>query len=175
MHCLAITSRREGDPSSNDDQPTDFDSSENYSEMARMQRSDPALQPLIHFLTSGELPPEDDAARRILLEYHRYELFPDKTGPLYRLDPVGRPAQKAWRLVIPSSAQSELLYSHHDDPLGGHAGISRMFSRLAKTYYWELGRHVPRRCRSLPSLSRVQHAQDWTETAARSPLVSSAM
>ncbi len=102
----------------------------------KLQRDDHIFGKIIVFLESGDLPPDDDEARRILLEYANYSLLPQTAGALYRLDKVGKPLKKAWRLFIPKDLRQELLSAHHEEDFGGHTGVSRMYSRLAERYFW---------------------------------------
>ena len=42
---------------------------------------------------------------------------------------------------MPEAIQTELIGSHHNDPLAGHFGIKKIYERLAEKYFWPSMRH----------------------------------
>ena len=96
-------------------------------DVAGAQRADERLAPLIEYLTKGTLPEQAAARHRLQAKSSNYAI---QNGCLVFL-PFGP------RLVLPRSLQHWALERHHDDPLGGHLGGDKVYSRLTKRFFWE--------------------------------------
>ncbi len=55
-------------------------------------------------------------------------------GILYRQFSAGDHIK--YRLVIPKSLQSDVLYEYHDSKLAGHSGIARTLTKIGEKYWW---------------------------------------
>ena len=99
------------------------------------QKQDPQISPIVEYLESGHLPDNPKQARSILLRQEDYFLI---DGILFHLfTSHGPQASKASaQLVVPQNLRKTLLEQHHDDPLGGHLGTSRMISVMRPRYFW---------------------------------------
>ncbi|MEM7284290.1 MAG: DDE-type integrase/transposase/recombinase, partial [Pseudomonadota bacterium] len=100
------------------------------------QENDPHLSPKLHYLHDGQLPSDEDDARRIILESEFFVLL---DGLLHHICPIRQrdsPGESPHQLVIPASMQQELLEAFHDDLYAGHLGIAKTFHRLRQRYYW---------------------------------------
>lgn len=67
--------------------------------------------------------------------------------PLWRVDPEGilykyvndndfyEPFDK-WKIVLPNSERSKILFECHNDPTAGHLGVYKTYHKILSKYYW---------------------------------------
>ena len=103
----------------------------------KLQRQDKHLMPLIKFITTDELPPNNALAKRTLMQCEEY--YVDDNGILFHLlqahkSPTGNLIEQ---LVIPETLKIEVLTSMHDHPTGGHMGMDRTYNTIKLRYFWQ--------------------------------------
>lgn len=101
-----------------------------------LQRLDPTLADIIHYLETEQLPSKNAAVRAIMHSIDNYYL--DSDGLLCHLwVPNGRRLPKIRsQLVIPTPLSHEILVGGHDDPLAGHLRVNKTYAKLHERYYW---------------------------------------
>lgn len=107
--------------------------------LAKEQRNDPNLKPIIDHLKSM-----DDSNSIVKLshkqkkEVAKYELFDDI---LYKHVQVGGKGPIHLRdrmlIVVPECLQYDLLKAYHSDQLGGHRGAEKLYLTLKQKYIWK--------------------------------------
>ena len=99
------------------------------------QKADPQCRQVLSLLKFGKLPSNDSEARTLLLREEDYIIV---DGLLYHIFTAHFPKPQAAsaQLVIPQNLKEHFLKLHHDDPLGGHLGASRMISVMRPRYFW---------------------------------------
>lgn len=103
-------------------------------ELSQSQRSDPAINEIIHQLETGETPSpvvreEIPQLSIFLRELNKLEL---QNGILYRKRQVGEEIQ--YQLILPESLRSMVLKSLHDDM--GHLGFDRTHDLIRTRFFW---------------------------------------
>ena len=93
-----------------------------------LQRGDPALREVIHYLENGVLPSDEHRARELTLTKNQYELV-DET--LYHLE-----ADKTLRIVLPEASRQEVFEEVHGGRFGGHLRDAKIHGALSKHYWW---------------------------------------
>ena len=130
-------------PSATDDHPTadvvaalvgtevlpEGDRGTDADEMAVLQKEDEELQPIIEYLTSGDLPSDDRMARRIVLARSKYALL---EGALYRVED-----DSSLRVVVPQDQRRRLFEEAHGGTFRAHLSDQKVYSELRKHYWWE--------------------------------------
>ena len=102
----------------------------NY-DFAIEQRRDPELVELITYLERGELPADDQKARRIILQK---PLFAIENGILIFLDSK---QDHRRRVVVPSHLRQQLLSEHHSSSMGGHFAAKKTYGALMRHWWWD--------------------------------------
>ena len=107
------------------------------------QLQDPGLRTYIKYLEDKELPHDEGAARRLVLESKMFEMI---DGILHRESPSvpGR-----WCVVVPPELRSQLLAEAHDSIFAGHFSEFKVYDKLRRLYWWpKMRAEVRRFCRS---------------------------
>lgn len=97
-------------------------------ELAVHQRMDAELKPLIDYLETRALPPNDKDARRIVLTSVQYTLQDDV---LYKVEGDG-----TLRVVPPVDQRKSLFLEAHGGRFGAHLGNAKVYSELQRHYWW---------------------------------------
>ena len=95
------------------------------------QKRDPGVMEVIKFLETGQLPVDQKRARRIATQQSLFTLV---DGVLYFLDPK---QEHRCRAVVPSHLQEQILEENHRKWMGGHFSGKRMYSMLARRWWWD--------------------------------------
>jgi len=100
-----------------------------------LQRKDPALQDLIKYLETGDIPDNSVDARRLMATSDDYLL--DK-GVLYHLDNGRIRSRKIVRkqLVIPRSLKEEVMLALHEELTSGHLSFQKTYLKIRQRYFW---------------------------------------
>ena len=93
------------------------------------QVKDSQVKEMMEFLTRGALPPDDVRARKIALQASLFTLI-DKV--LYFVDKSG-----GKRIVVPQHLKQQIMEECHGGHMGGHFSGNRLFSTLARRWWWE--------------------------------------
>ena len=105
--------------------------SESCRAIEALQREDPDLQPLVHFLESGELPADEKLAKRLVLRGPQFSLV---DGVLYFID--ARLGHRQ-RLVVPKAYQQTLMAEIHSGACSGHFAAKSLYATLSRLYWWD--------------------------------------
>ena len=109
--------------------------------IADRQENDAALAQIRHYLKDGTLPPDENAARHLVLERSCFCLEDDV---LYRVMRDG-----TLRLVPPAGVRRELFQEAHAGKFGGHLRDHKVYSQLSRHYWWGgMRRDVSSWCRA---------------------------
>ena len=100
-------------------------------DFATAQRKDPELVELITYLEQGELPADDQRARRIILQK---PLFAIDNRILIFLDPK---QDHRRRVVVPGHLRQQLLSEHHSSSMGGHFAAKKTYGALMRHWWWD--------------------------------------
>ena len=98
-------------------------------DLARRQRSDPLLAPLIEYHRNGTLPGEERAARQLVVEQQNFSLIDDI---LYRVMKDG-----TLRLVPPAGDRRELFREAYAGKFDGHLREHKLYHQLCSRYWWK--------------------------------------
>lgn len=96
-------------------------------DLARRQRDDPELQPLIEYL-------EERSSHIPHLFRRSISSFVLRDGVLYKKS--FHPTSAPYLLVVPRCIRDDVLYACHDTPSSGHLGFTRTLARVRRRYYW---------------------------------------
>lgn len=123
---------------------------EQLEDIQQQQQRDPELLPLISYLRRGELPEEEKAAKKIVMESAKYELM---DGILHFEYPT---APHRWCIVVPKDLQVPLLEETHGGKFAGHFAERKTHDRLRRYYWWRgMRADVRRYCRGcLPCVTK---------------------
>lgn len=95
--------------------------------MAREQRKDKSIVDLIQALEGNA----DDLSMGLRKRAKNFRLIDNL---LYKRNPT--PHGKNNLLVIPGHLKYEILFSNHCEPLAGHLGMNKTYSKLKHRFYW---------------------------------------
>ena len=103
------------------------------------QRKCPQIGPIYRYHKSGELPQDDDEARKIILHADQFGIFGEILHHIY--EPRTRNAlncvKTIHQIVVPQSLQHQILSDYHDSMVGGgHQGFRRTFDSIREKYFW---------------------------------------
>ena len=137
----ASTSTDDGDDTVEDAQFTQarvFSLESEPSSVKLLQRKDPQVAEMIHYLEEGTLPKDDKAARRLILEAQDHVLCDGVLFHLFYPRGKGHRSERTTKqLVVPHTLRDDVLLSYHDSLIGGgHQGIERTFHHIREKYYW---------------------------------------
>ena len=120
------------------------------SDLVELQRQDPELKVIFHYLEEGVLPENDRQARRLALEKTNYDIV---DGVLCYVHPD---FPDNFRIAVPQCLQSTLLKESHDGKFAGHFAERKLYSTLRNKYWWKgMRADVLTHCRRcLPCASR---------------------
>ena len=107
------------------------------------QLQNPELMAYIKYLEESELPTDESAARRLVLESKVFEMI---DGVLHCESPTvtGR-----WCVVVPPELRSKLLTEAHDGIFAGHFSELKVYDKLRRLYWWpKMRAEVRKFCRS---------------------------
>ncbi|XP_065670064.1 uncharacterized protein LOC136088898 [Hydra vulgaris] len=100
--------------------------------LVKEQRSDPYYARLVTYLTKRELPDDLKEAKKVLAMEGSYHL--DENGLLFHHE--SKVSRNLTQLVVPQSLRSELITWAHDEPCGGHFGVTKTFGKIRRNYFW---------------------------------------
>lgn len=129
----------------------------------KMQREDPTLSSLIHYLESGVEPTVP--GEKTFIRNHGSEYLLEK-GILYHIPELTKqpslqfPAQ----LVVPDSLKSHILELHHDDVFGGHLSVDKTLSRIRTRFHWDgMATDVKNHCAGCRLCHTKKHPHQYYE------------
>ena len=120
---------------------------------------------MITYLTTAQLPANDNIARSLLLTVDDYFL---DNGILYHLwTPAGRNKKGPFiQLVVPKGLQLQIIQSAHDDVIAGHLGLTKTSEVIRQRLYWpNMFVDIQHYCKSCPDCAmkkspRTGHGAD---------------
>ena len=131
--------------------------------LARLQREDPDLGPVMEWLDEGQPPSREEAAswspltRELWLGWDQLKRV---DGVLYRCTPEVLPRVSTMQLLIPRVLRQEVLQFCHDSFFGGHLGPEKTVQRVQQRFHWAgLRRDVKHHIQSCSSCGRLQRAK----------------
>ena len=98
---------------------------------AEEQWKDPRVLEVINLLDSGELPADEQRARKLALQENLYVIV---DGVLYHLDPKQSGCKQA---VVPQHLREQVMEKSHRGPMAGHFSGHRLFNTLSRHWWWE--------------------------------------
>ena len=109
-------------------------------EVRKQQLQDPKIKDYITYFENGDIPDEDNEARKVLLSKDAYVM---NDGVLYHL--LDSKTKNTTRqidelrvcLVVPQTLKYDVLKSVHGDTCSAHYGTSRTYTTLRLKYFWE--------------------------------------
>ena len=114
------------------------------------QRKDPEVLEMVSYLSSGHLPDDEKAAKKIVLQSSLFTLV---NGVLYYLDPK-RADRK--RCVVPRHLHQSIIEENHSGPMGGHFSGERLYKALSRHWWWpKMYSEVVSHCSSCPQCAMV--------------------
>ena len=84
---------------------------------------------LILFIEKGELPKDDNRARKLSLQESMFVIV---DGVLYKVDPKKRSKQ----VVVPQHLRKQLIDEYHRRKMAGHFSVDRVFKTMALKWWW---------------------------------------
>ena len=83
--------------------------------------------------------PTEQKERNKVIAAARHLFWDEEADLLYNIwfparSDVRRDSRK--QIVVPQALVRDLLYEHHNSPLGGHLGAEKMFQRMREKYWW---------------------------------------
>ena len=106
-----------------------------------LQREDPQLMKIIHYLEDGTLPENEKEARELALTKSQFELL---EGILYHVE-----SDKTLRIIPPTSHRKKLFNEVHSGLLSGHLRDAKMHGELSRHYWWpEMRADIRRWCKA---------------------------
>ena len=108
-------------------------------ELARLQREDPDLGPVMEWLDEGQPPSREEAAswspltRELWLGWDQLKRV---DGVLYRCTPEVLPRVSTMQLLIPRVLRQEVLQFCHESFFGGHLGSEKTVQRVQQRFHW---------------------------------------
>jgi hypothetical protein len=96
----------------------------------------PDLAPVWRYLTKGDLPADDQAARRIVIEAADYMVIDGRLYHLYtpRTKNLQRAVAVVKQMCVPTALRARLAQELHDD--NNHLGFDRLYCTARTRYYW---------------------------------------
>ena len=98
--------------------------------VSKLQAEDPAISPMLNYLTCGGLPEDDKLARRIVLESRTFNVI---SGVLHHEDP-SFPTRNC--IVAPSLMHDALIQEAHQRRFAGHLAQKKVYDRLRRYVWW---------------------------------------
>ena len=98
---------------------------------AEEQRKDPRVLEVINLLESGELPVDEQCARKLALQENLYVIV---EGVHYHLDPKQSGCKQA---VVPQYLCEQVMEESHRGPMAGHFSGHMLFNTLSRQWWWE--------------------------------------
>ena len=108
-------------------------------ELARLQREDPDLGPVMEWMDQGKPPSREEAAswspftRELWLSWDQLKRV---EGVLYRCSPEGQAQTEHLQLLIPRVLRKEVLQFCHDSFFGAHLGTEKTVKRIQQRFHW---------------------------------------
>ena len=125
------------------------------SEIAKMQRQDPELSPMLRYVEEGTLPSNKKDAKKLVMERSRFDIV---DGVLYYENPD---VEGRWRIAVPMCWRKTLIKEAHGGRFGGNFAECRIYEQLRRYYWWgRMRTDVREYCRScLTCASRTGQGQ----------------
>lgn len=115
----------------------------NSEAVRKLQTKDKGLNPILTYLTSGDLPEDGKLARRTVFES---KMFNTVDGVLHREDP-SFPSRNC--IVVPSSLRDDLIREAHQGRFAGHLAQRKVYDRLRRYVWWRgMRSDIDRYCKS---------------------------
>lgn len=110
-------------------------------ELGAKRDSDPSLQTIKHYLWTGELPTDEQKARKLVLSWPQFEIVNDV---LYHVE-----SDKTLQIIPPVDQREKLFEDTHSGLFGGHLRSAKIHSQLVKHFWWPTMRaDIVRWCRA---------------------------
>ena len=93
--------------------------------MAQLQHADANLQSIFCYLEKGDLPADENEARKLVLKSARFSII---DSVLYFIDNIW---QNRLRLAAPISINEKLLEENHSEMFSGHFSVKSLYEKLA--------------------------------------------
>ena len=140
------------------DRPPDDDGaiSSAWTDLAKWQKEDPELGPIVKLRISEETQPsfasvqaESEFTKRLWNRWNQLEVH---DGLLYRRYISNHQNEEYLQLLVPWRCVENVLYNTHTGMTGGHYGSAKTLHQVKRRFHWntEVGHHP-----LLPSVSRV--------------------
>lgn len=81
----------------------------------------------------GSIAHLDSATKAYWAQWHSLAV---KEGLLYRRWELTKLGKVTWQLVLPKGLRISLLRQLHDNPVGGHLGVSKTLAKVRERFYW---------------------------------------
>ena len=121
----------------------DFTSLSDTEAVSKLQAEDPAISPMLTYLSCGDLPEDDKLARRIVFESRTFNVV---SGVLHREDP-SFPTRNC--IVAPSLMRDSLIQEAHQGRFAGHLAQKKVYDRLRRYVWWRgMRSDIDRYCKS---------------------------
>ena len=101
-------------------------------EMLRLQSTDEAVQEIVAYLSTGQLPSREADRRRVHL--HAQSCFLEDGILYYKFRSAGQPERPL--LWAPALIQNQILDAAHCSRFAGHGGRFRTHERVLQRYWW---------------------------------------
>jgi len=98
-------------------------------ELREAQRADVKINQKIQYILNKQLPGTEAEDKEIILENEQYTV---QDGILFRIS--GPKKKRSLRVVVPEALKKEILIACHDDPMAGHLGLNKTYSRLQERF-----------------------------------------
>jgi hypothetical protein len=147
-------------------------------QMARLQREDPDIGPIIRLREESEQQPQisvvmtESEATKLL--WSQWDMLTTDNGLLFRQLPAkyDRPAVK--QLLIPTVAKTDIMKRSHTGMCAGHLGLRKTLEQVRRRAYWSGWRKdVTRFCRRCDACNRYCRGRP-RKSAALQPIASGA-
>ena len=106
--------------------------------LAKSQAEDGDFKPIIQYLRHGDLPSNENLAKKLTIEAQNFTLG-DNYVLYHWYYPRGKvqDSTKCIRqLAIPKSLRHDILSEIHDSAFGGHFAFDKSYPKLRSRYYW---------------------------------------
>lgn len=114
----------------NSSECSDFVSLPDLQAMCKLQTEYKSINPLLTYLTTGDLPDDEKLARRTVFESKMFNIV---DGVLHLEDPCF----PSWNcVVVPSSLWDALIQEVHQGRFAGHLAQKKVYDRLRRYTWW---------------------------------------
>jgi len=139
------------------DRPPDDDgaTSSAWTDLAKWQKEDSELGPIVKLRTSEEMQPsfasvqaESEFTKRL---WNRWDQLEVRNGLLYRRYISSHRNEEYLQLLVPRRCVEHVLYNAHTGMTGGHYGLAKTLYQVKRRFHWNTWRSdTVRYCRRCP-------------------------